>query len=45
MTWLFWLLTLNSVVNPWIYMFFNVNLVEALCRACCPGYEDAYSVS
>ena len=35
MTWLFWLLTLNSVVNPWIYMFFNANLVEALWNACC----------
>ena len=35
--WLFWLLTLNSVVNPWIYMIFNVNLVESLYRVCCPG--------
>ncbi len=35
LTWLFWLLTLNSVVNPWIYMFFNANLVEALWNACC----------
>ena len=35
MQWLYWLLTLNSVVNPWIYMFFNVNLVESLYRACC----------
>lgn len=40
-TWLFWLLTLNSVVNPWIYMFFNVNLVEALCRACC-AYQTPF---
>ncbi len=37
LAWLFWLLTLNSVVNPWIYMFFNVNLVEVLWRLCCPA--------
>lgn len=37
-SWLFWLLTLNSVVNPWIYMFFNANLVQALYGLilCCP---------
>ena len=34
MEWLFWLLTLNSVVNPWIYMFFNRNLVESLAHLC-----------
>ena len=31
---LYWLMTLNSVVNPWIYMFFNVSLVETLWNAC-----------
>ena len=35
---LFYLMTLNSAVNPWIYMIFNANLVEALCNACCGGY-------
>jgi hypothetical protein len=35
MVWLFWLLTLNSVVNPWIYMMFNANLVESLCHIFC----------
>ena len=34
---LFYLMTLNSAVNPWIYMIFNPNLVEALCNACCGG--------
>ena len=41
MVWLFWLLTLNSVVNPWIYMMFNVNLVESLYRVCCPFDPEA----
>ena len=40
MVWLFWLLTLNSVVNPWIYMIFNVNLVESLARVCCPYQSE-----
>ena len=26
MVWLFWLLTLNSLVNPWIYLAFNSEL-------------------
>ena len=34
---LFYLMTLNSAVNPWIYMIFNANLLEALCNACCGG--------
>ena len=34
---LFWLLTLNSVVNPWIYLAFNNNLVESLMRLFCPS--------
>lgn len=35
MKFLFWLLTLNSVVNPWIYLAFNANLVESLRRLWC----------
>ena len=34
---LYYLMTLNSAVNPWIYMIFNPNLVEALCNVCCLG--------
>ena len=37
MQFLFWLLTLNSVVNPWIYLVFNNNLVESLKRLFCPS--------
>ncbi len=39
MNFLFWLLTLNSVVNPWIYMVFNANLVESLSKICFCGYS------
>ena len=37
---LFWLLTLNSVVNPWIYLAFNNNLVESLKRLFCPSRQE-----
>jgi hypothetical protein len=43
MVWLFWLLTLNSVVNPWIYMMFNANLVESLCHLFCRANWGARS--
>ena len=33
---LYYMLTLNSVVNPWIYMMFNFNLVESLRVILCP---------
>ena len=33
---LHYLMTLNSVVNPWIYMLFNKNLVESLKAILCP---------
>ena len=34
-------MTLNSVVNPWVYMMFNANLVESLERLFCPAcYES-----
>ena len=42
MVWLFWLLTLNSVVNPWIYMMFNANLVESLLHIFCRGCDCCY---
>ena len=29
--WLNWLFTLNSCLNPWIYMFFNPELIHNLC--------------
>ena len=34
LSWLFWLLTLNSCLNPWIYMLFNPELLKILmfCR-------------
>ncbi len=28
--WLFWLFTLNSCLNPWIYLAFNPELVQNL---------------
>ena len=30
MKWIFWLFTLNSCLNPWIYMAFNPELVNTL---------------
>ncbi len=39
MKFLFWLLTLNSVVNPWIYLAFNGNLVDSLIRIFSPSYK------
>ena len=33
---LYYCMTLNSVVNPWIYMMFNYNLVESLRHLLCP---------
>ena len=33
---LYYCMTLNSVVNPWIYMMFNCNLVESLRHLLCP---------
>ena len=39
--WIFYLMTLNSVVNPWIYMIFNSNLVESLERLFCPSCYDS----
>lgn len=30
MTWLFCMLTLNSCLNPWIYMAFNPELIHIL---------------
>jgi len=38
-TFLFYLLTLNSVVNPFLYLAFNANLVESLTRFFCPGLQ------
>ena len=35
----YYMLTLNSVVNPWIYMMFNFNLVESLKVILCPCFS------
>ena len=35
LNWLFWLFTLNSCLNPWIYMAFNPELVYTLFGPTC----------
>ena len=40
---LFYLMTLNSVVNPWIYLMFNANLVESLKVIICPCIDSSSS--
>jgi hypothetical protein len=47
--WLFWLLTLNSCLNPWIYMAFNRELVHTLIGGgsspcCCCGGASVPSI-
>ena len=37
-------MTLNSVVNPWIFMMFNTHLVDSLKRLFCPScYEPRHN--
>ena len=34
--WYFWLITLNSIVNPWVYIALNQDLRISLCKCCFP---------
>ena len=44
MRFLFWIMTLNSVVNPWIFMMFNTHLVDSLKRLFCQScYESRHN--
>ena len=50
--WLYWLLTLNSAVNPFVYMAFNrelrrpiKRLVKRCCCCCCGKDGDGDSIN
>ena len=38
--WYFWLITLNSTVNPWIYIALNRDLRLSLYQCCCPCFSN-----
>jgi hypothetical protein len=39
MEWYFWLVTLNSLMNPWIYIALNRDLQLSLYYCCCPCWR------
>ena len=41
--WYFWLITLNSIVNPWIYIALNRDLRLSLYQCCCPCFSNNHS--
>ncbi len=37
--WFFWLVTLNSILNPWIYITLDAELQRSLAVSCCPRWK------
>ncbi len=37
--WFFWLVTLNSILNPWIYITLDAELQRSLALSCCPRMQ------
>lgn len=38
--WYFWLMALNSIMNPWIYLSLNRDLQMSLFYCCCPCFNN-----
>ena len=41
--WYYWLMALNSIMNPWIYLSLNRDLQASLYHCCCPCFKPKSS--